>query len=1161
MGHFWMETTEKEWLNKFFSIGNREIDGRPLYKYRLTSAEYENLRQVLAGRCSGPDSLDDLLSDFGFRMLFVFFATEWYKREYSGGTWRWEDIFSRFTRKTVRNVANRSNAVREGFKSLKIEIPEEGAGKRFFGAVITNGGLPAKYIQNNRSPLGIVGLITATLKYKLKYCVSSDELYDYIEDRAIGYNFPDSLRNENMYLLIVDVVEKVVELKSRYNINSKIGAITKLDNANPEWREEFPILLEDEAIRTLLNSLMQDASEVKVAQKRPFVRRFLNGNQEDLFLDAEIVFPSKPIENDYFTRYFAMGEDLPNVFYLNTWDDSKTRIAKIEVDFFKSDVYTISSYGNKLPATESIVLETYSPTNEKNINGFKLRLAEGIDLEDPLVFIADEKGNFVYVGSGDVGVADSVCWIGLPANAIVSEGLEYENSFKVSDKIFNLYKCEKSNVIINGCEIRLNDTTRAKQYVLGGRLLQYRTKPYDAYLGLPQLYYMDEEQNYIKEQNVVYRKHRSEEVVEITYACGLVDVCCIKNDRVICRLPVFTLPQESLFKYDNVTSTGGSICLEIAGSVELIPVNNPEYSAVVSGNTIDFQSLTAIPPAVAAFCLVFPNGMGRMDVEMPFPAKGFGFYDENQTSINNSVISLNNLYGKRINVFGLDHKCFVSFSSGVTRIGRDLLTKNSFAESRLIDYENDIRFLFGNSNEDITLSIEDAFSRPVRLYVSKYDMIAEIHDGNAFIVCQTEAKAENAILYAIDILGNNVKPVQLSITLEGVVDTSKLGSGCYIVYSSEGSDFSLRPFVYRKDIIVRLGDFYRCIVFGDNQGLINILRDELAADYDSILWNEIDKLSKLFIDNKIPLDALNLWSCIAKVPKFLAAYILRGMFAKPCFNKELSLQDAIRMADILVDTQYDCAASMLYKLRNELLVNLALLPKDILSDAVFRYRHFFDKFLDDMFIEYVHSGYNQELWYYMTEKFRPSFVDLKNKIWDKQYTIVATVFKEISFVLCTFMYFDLKKSPSDFMKKIQSIDSTQNLLRMNLFDWSNDDNGAEAWGDKLFNELSKMLNPYISPDTDEVIGMAIPHTVCEEFISKCKCENTCRAPLFRFERYPESRSYVIHFPMFCAWLANQGQDAYLQNQELLQTVKNFIRFHISYFTEAYRISTIILSKV
>ena len=104
MGHFWMETTEKEWLNKFFSIGNREIDGRPLYKYRLTSAEYENLRQVLAGRCLGPDSLDDLLSDFGFRMLFVFFATEWYKREYSGGTWRWEDIFSRFTRKTVRNV-------------------------------------------------------------------------------------------------------------------------------------------------------------------------------------------------------------------------------------------------------------------------------------------------------------------------------------------------------------------------------------------------------------------------------------------------------------------------------------------------------------------------------------------------------------------------------------------------------------------------------------------------------------------------------------------------------------------------------------------------------------------------------------------------------------------------------------------------------------------------------------------------------------------------------------------------------------------------------------------------------------------------------------------------------------------------------------------------
>lgn len=1156
-----MEPIERDWLNKMTEARNITIDGRPLYAYRITSAEYQSLRDILAARCQEPLTLDDLLEERGFSILFVFFATEWYKREYVGGVWRWDDIFAKFTTKTVKKVDRRSEAVQSALRGLKREIPEGVAGKKYFGAIITNGGLPAKYIQNNRSPLGIVGLITAALKYKLKYVVSMDELSEYVEDRAASYNFPDSLQNESMYQLIVDVVEKVVDLKNRYNLNSKSGAITKLDTVNPEWRKEFPILLEDDAIRTLLNTLMQDASEVKVAQKRPFVRRFLNGNPDELFLDLEVVFPAKPVEKDYFVRYFGMNDDLPQTFYLNTWDGNKTKVAKIEADLFKPDVYTIVSYCNKLPVTESVILETYSPINDKDVNGAKVRLAENIDLAEPLVFITDEKGKYVYVGSGDVGVATSVCWIGLPVDSpIAPSELECVNTFKVGNQMFNLYKCDKANAVIGNYEIRLNDTTKPKQYVLGGRLLPFRTKPYDTYVDLPQLYYIDEDQNYIKEQNVVFRRHHTDTAIPNSECFGLVDVCCIKNGRTICKLPAFVLPVDSTFEYKNETATGGDIAVRNFSPLDIMPINNPGYSASVTNYTVTFESLSEIPPATVGLGVVFPNDMGQMDVELPFPAKGFGFYDENQSGINNTTISLNNLHGKRINIFGLRHKCFMTFDSETQRIERDLPTKNSFAEYRLIDYENDIRFLFSNSAEDVVLNISEGFARPAKLFVSKYDMTAEVREGSVFVVAKTAVDLSKVALSAIDLLSKDAKPVSVPITADGIIDTSALGPGVYVIYTPAGSDYSLMPLVYRNLSNPEINDFYRYIVWGDNKELRHVLRTELANGFDSEIWQDIDRLSQLFISNGIPLDSINLWSCIANVPHVLAMYLFRGVFVKPYLDKSQKLPDAIQMASSLIDTQYACTAQMLYKMRNELLVNCALLPTDVLADVVSQYKVYFNRVLDEMFMDHIHSGCDQQLWDYMADKFKEPFADLKNQIWDKQYSVIASVFKEISFVLCTKMYADMVSNPMEFLKKVQSLDDSHSLLRTNMIDWSSPKK-AEEWSDELFGELNQMLNAYMSPVTDGYSGIQIPVSVSNALTDKCECKDTCKAPLFNFQRYPEIRSFVIHFPMFCAWLAHQGQDDYLVNPELIQTVKNFIRFHVNYFLEAYRISTIILSKV
>jgi hypothetical protein len=58
-------------------------DGRPLYEYRFTRQEFDNLAAVLRSTRGG------FLDDRWGRALFVAFTAEWYRREREGGHWDW----------------------------------------------------------------------------------------------------------------------------------------------------------------------------------------------------------------------------------------------------------------------------------------------------------------------------------------------------------------------------------------------------------------------------------------------------------------------------------------------------------------------------------------------------------------------------------------------------------------------------------------------------------------------------------------------------------------------------------------------------------------------------------------------------------------------------------------------------------------------------------------------------------------------------------------------------------------------------------------------------------------------------------------------------------------------------------------------------------------
>lgn len=80
-------------LNQKLSNCLEISDGRILYRYRLLQSDYLNLKKYLAQNHQVFEKFEDVIRYSSvWDKLFVLYASEWSRREYSGKVWRWDDI-------------------------------------------------------------------------------------------------------------------------------------------------------------------------------------------------------------------------------------------------------------------------------------------------------------------------------------------------------------------------------------------------------------------------------------------------------------------------------------------------------------------------------------------------------------------------------------------------------------------------------------------------------------------------------------------------------------------------------------------------------------------------------------------------------------------------------------------------------------------------------------------------------------------------------------------------------------------------------------------------------------------------------------------------------------------------------------------------------------
>jgi hypothetical protein len=220
--------------------------GRPLYEYRFTRTEYEDLG--LALRQAGRRFLDD----FHGAALFVAFTAEWFRRERAGGAWDWiqplkvlgVSYHSTNPVADVRYPQVRSAADR-GLAIWRRTIPSHGS---VLLAVVREAGFPAASLREGpglsswlrRSVLGIESGLTP-------------------EEAVAGeaWRAGETLV-QALYEPAVELSRIVADLRRRLTAADAPGfdPVQRLDSVCPNWRSELPFDVETNDVRLLVEDLV-----------------------------------------------------------------------------------------------------------------------------------------------------------------------------------------------------------------------------------------------------------------------------------------------------------------------------------------------------------------------------------------------------------------------------------------------------------------------------------------------------------------------------------------------------------------------------------------------------------------------------------------------------------------------------------------------------------------------------------------------------------------------------------------------------------------------------------------------------------------------------------------------------------------------------------------
>lgn len=385
----------KEWM---------DIDGRALYSYQLSAQEFSSLRALFKLYYRGLTPYNRELNSF-YGAAYVLLGSEFYRREYQRD-WSWQAL-ENFIGIEKLEQEERLNLIELGFRYWKLPpVEKSGRSRDFLGAVLRQGGLPWRLVQDKNDPLG--RLVHTLLKSYAYLMREYSSLKLGVEKYLESYFIPQYQNNTFTFELIEQLVHSIVAMQKRHPELDKVSNPIEYLNANDsEWRYRFPIPIDEENANRLFKSWFIDAQEQLAEEAKErinennyflsnfyWIKDFLGVEQLCDGLISEVrpphilFIPKAQLINSLTSLrvelIFYEG-DIPIARGITVYAQSDD-LGGIQLDFHRNGLHSINL--NRQRLTESLIVKFLSNGIEVYQEEIPHSALNGLDM--PLFFIKEE---------------------------------------------------------------------------------------------------------------------------------------------------------------------------------------------------------------------------------------------------------------------------------------------------------------------------------------------------------------------------------------------------------------------------------------------------------------------------------------------------------------------------------------------------------------------------------------------------------------------------------------------------------------------------------------------------------------------------------------------------------------------------------------------------
>jgi len=910
-----------EWLKRF--LADRSLaapDARPLYRYRMQDDEYKALQQALKNPASlGIANIYKYSrgADDWYR-AFVIYAAEWWRREYDGGSWRWEPLFAACGAEGGELTSTqRSVLVEKGLRYWRREVRVINGRTIYLGTIATEGGLPLNQLKQVKNDW---------LSRVFKQVIPK---YARLQQTGIEVNqlftecdfIPKNYQNSQIHAILGDMVVEVVSLKHKHKLQDHSNPVAYLDQAAANWRDNFPLPMGNDIAARLLSDMIDTAAKADETLTLPMrcIRRLTDEGGVQLLLELAGFVALSDLK-------IADSENLPGRLELDLVDSggkSKPLGVALKTDCQGKPSLKMPKPPAAINADDALLGYAIRFKHlSETIKEIPLIGGEALADDVPWAFVQRE-GQWDLVGLASVSTRAQKVRVLYPDDWACQPEVGQILSSAFADKILR----EASEPFCltdregNRFSIKIAQSHASAYYFLEGRPLPFASVPKETYLGLPVLRYADIEtgSNKTLGNKLNARPMNSKSAWQPLNANmqGVYELRYCENNAIVFRKKCVLLPDDFAVRFQpSQDSLDGTIFLEHIGTAKasgdpsikhtITPENNGYKLDLIAGDN---------PPGQVRVALYWPSMTDMLTLSLPFPARGGQVIDADDNRWpNGQPLFQDQLHGIRLRLFNEnpDHKRHLQIELWLVdqqwddtrdvRFRDETKRKGPVIELAVIDYLDWIKTLLavsGNLDGTVQLSVYENGSELLKVKIARYaySLQRNLAQGTIELSQPDHASLSYDALTGINLMAMRLsQPEQKHIELEAQQSGgAPTGNWCFqpekreaepwLIYPAQGSRVALRPILWVVGYQAGQNEYHHtpdtqtlhsAVKIGHNEtrrSTIKAILSAMSHDFNHSGW---DYLRQLWKDcPHLPLSSFDVWTNAVTDSQVLAALVLQ----------------------------------------------------------------------------------------------------------------------------------------------------------------------------------------------------------------------------------------------------------------------------------------------